>query len=354
MDKVQQDQPFQFNSCTTVFENLLKKEKGPETTMMFQYKKNHLCLVDNDQLPLIDLSSLTGAGSSSILEKERCKRQIIEASKQWGFFQVVNHGISNELLKKLNVEQMKLFRQPYDQKSSSNSFLSNTYRSGTPTPRNQFSWSEAFHIPLSDIRSGNSQNANNNNTLRSTIDEFAGTLSELALKIAQVLAENVGSDAKGLAGYFAENCSEETCYLRLNRYPPCPISSDQVFGLMPHTDSDFLTILYQDQVGGLQLLKDGRWVTVKPNPQYLIINIGDLFQAWSNDLYKSVEHRVMTNNKFERFSAAYFLCPSHDTVIRCKGGPPLYKKFSFGEFREQVQEDVRKLGRKVGLSRFLL
>ncbi|KAI3844811.1 hypothetical protein MKW92_035477 [Papaver armeniacum] len=339
MDKVQQDQPFEFNSCTTVFENLPKKEKEPETTMMFEYKKKHPCLVNNDQLPLIDLSSLTRVGSSTILEKERCKRQIIEASKEWGFFQVVNHGISNELLKKLNVEQMKLFRQPYDKISSSNSFLSNTY---------------PFHIPLLDILLRNPQNPNNNNTLRSTIDEFAGTLSELALKIAQVLAENVGSESKGLTGYFAENCSEETCYLRLNRYPPCPISSEQVFGLMPHTDSDFLTILYQDQVGGLQLLKDGRWVTVKPNPQYLIINIGDLFQAWSNDLYKSVEHRVMTNNKFERFSTAYFLCPSHDTVIRSKGGPPLYKKFSFGEFREQVQEDVRKLGRKVGLSRFLL
>ncbi|MCL7034402.1 hypothetical protein MKW94_018434 [Papaver nudicaule] len=321
--------------------------------MMFGNKKKHPCLTDTDQLPLIDIRSLTGVGSSTFLEKQKCKKQIIEASKQWGFFQVVNHGISNELLKKMNDEQMKLFRQPYEEKSSSNNFLSNTYRSGTPTPMNQFSWSEAFHIPLSDIRSGNPQNLNNN-TLRSTIEKFAETLSELALKIAEVLAENVGSDAKGLAGYFAENCSEETCYLRLNRYPPCPISSDKVFGLMPHTDSDFLTILYQDQVGGLQLVKDNKWVTVKPNPQYLIINIGDLFQAWSNDIYKSVEHRVMINNKFERFSAAYFLCPSHDTVIRSKAGPPLYKKFSFGEFREQVQEDVRKLGRKVGLPRFRL
>ncbi|MCL7051896.1 hypothetical protein MKW94_012543 [Papaver nudicaule] len=330
------------NSCNTIFENSLKKEKEPDT----------------DQLPLIDISSLTGVGSSTFLEKQKCKRQIIEASKQWGFFQVVNHGISNELLKKMNDEQMKLFGQPYDEKSNkkvslSNSFLSNAYRSGTPTPTNQFSWFEAFHIPLSDIRSGNPQNPNNN-TLRTTIEKFTTTLSELALKIAEVLAENVGCDAKGLAGYFAENCSEKTCYLRLNRYPPCPISSDQVVGLMPHTDSDFLTILYQDQVGGLQLVKDNKWVTVKPNPQYLIINIGDLFQAWSNDLYKSVEHRVMTNNKFERFSAAYLLCPSHDTVIQSKGGPPLYKKFSFGEFREQVQEDVRKLGRKVGLPRFRL
>lgn len=48
---------------------------------------------------------------------------------------------------------------------------------------------------------------------------------------------------------------------------------------MPHTDSDFLTILHQDQVGGLQLVKDGKWISVKPNPKALIINIGDLFQV---------------------------------------------------------------------------
>ena len=64
----------------------------------------------------------------------------------------------------------------------------------------------------------------------------------------------------------------------MNRYPPCPLAS-KVFGLVPHTDSDFLTILFQDQVGGLQLLKDGKWIKVKPNPQALIINIGDLFQV---------------------------------------------------------------------------
>ena len=189
---------------------------------------------------------------------------------------------------------------------------------------------------------------------------------------------------------------------------------------MPHTDSDFLTILYQDQVGGLQLIKDNRWIAVKPNPRALIINIGDLFQvfkhgeeflitfsqvqvrtvrfrrygsliesgflmyialmslwihphpslrqcikmflrfyicvfcqAWSNGMYKSVEHRVMTNPTVERFSTAYFLCPSYDAVIECSGDCPAYRNFSFGEFRQQVQEDVKKLGYKVGLPRFI-
>ncbi|GMH30284.1 hypothetical protein Nepgr_032127 [Nepenthes gracilis] len=153
--------------------------------------------------------------------------------------------------------------------------------------------------------------------------------------------------------FLEQNCLPSTCYLRMNRYPPCPKYS-HVFGLMPHTDSDFLTILFQDQVGGLQLVKDGKWISVKPNPEALIVNIGDLFQAWSNGMYKSVEHRVVTNQKMERFSTAYFLCPSYDAVIQSYKERPLYRKFSFREYRQQVQDDVKDFGHKIGLPRFLI
>lgn len=108
----------------------------------------------------------------------------------------------------------------------------------------------------------------------STMEQFATTVSSLALNLAEILAEKLGHKST----FFQANCLPSTCYLRLNRYPPCPIPSE-VYGLMPHTDSDFLTILHQDQVGGLQLVKDGRWIAVKPNPAALIINIGDLFQV---------------------------------------------------------------------------
>lgn len=106
------------------------------------------------------------------------------------------------------------------------------------------------------------------------MEEFAAKMSQLATTLAAELAENVGQSRQ----YFTEHCNENTCFLRLNRYPPCPISSE-VFGLVPHTDSDFLTILHQDEVGGLQMLKDSKWICVKPNPDSLIVNIGDLFQV---------------------------------------------------------------------------
>ena len=110
------------------------------------------------------------------------------------------------------------------------------------------------------------------------MERFANKAFGLAKSLAEILTQNLGSDIKPT--YFQENCTPSSGYLRLNRYPPCPYS--KIFGLIPHTDSDFLSLVYQDQIGGLQLLKDGRWIGVKPKPNALVINIGDLFQVHHN------------------------------------------------------------------------
>lgn len=114
-----------------------------------------------------------------------------------------------------------------------------------------------------------------------TIQQFATQVSILSKTLADILAEKMGHKST----FFEENCLPRSCYIRLNRYPPCPLASE-VHGLMPHTDSAFLTILHQDQVRGLQMLKDGKWIAVKPNPDALIIIIGDLFQVIINIIMK--------------------------------------------------------------------
>ncbi|XP_043706915.1 gibberellin 2-beta-dioxygenase 8-like [Telopea speciosissima] len=328
------------------YKSLLKEQENSIAVKLIDDEE----VVEECEVPVIDISRLNGRNET---EKEECKKEITRASVEWGFFQTVNHGIPQDVLQRMQREQVKLFRQPFEKKTGEGdkllglSVAGNSYRWGTPTATclKQLSWTEAFHIPITDVFTSSAQP----NRLSLTIKEFAATVSSLAHIIAEILAENLGLKS----AFFTENCLPNTCYLRMNRYPPCPLPC-KVFGLMPHTDSDFLTILYQDQVGGLQLVKDGRWVTVKPNPEALIINIGDLFQAWSNDVYKSVKHRVVTNGRVERFSVAYFFCPSYDTIIQSYREPRVYKKFSFREYREQVQVDVRTTGNKVGLPRFLL
>ncbi|TVU02605.1 hypothetical protein EJB05_51896, partial [Eragrostis curvula] len=315
--------------------------------------------VSECELPMIDVGCLTaswGAGEEEdeAAERAACAAEIARAAEEWGFFQVRNHGVRPELLEAMRREQARLFRLPFEAKTAApGGLLNDSYRWGTPTATSlqQLSWSEAFHVPLAGV-SGDACNFGDLTDLRDVTREVAGAMSKLASTLATVLAEAVLGHAPA-GESFPESCDETTCFLRLNRYPPCPFSPD-TFGLVPHTDSDFLTVLCQDHVGGLQLMKGDAWVAVKPIPGALIVNIGDLFQAWSNNRYKSVEHKVTTNAATERYSVAYFLCPSYDSPIGTCKEPSPYMPFTFGDYRRKVQEDVKRTGKKVGLPSFLV
>ncbi|XP_004976262.1 gibberellin 2-beta-dioxygenase 8 [Setaria italica] len=314
--------------------------------------------VQERELPLIDLGCLMTTsgqqGSRSAREaRAACAYAMARAASEWGFFQVTGHGVGRALLERLRAEQARLFRLPFETKARAG-LLNGSYRWGAPTATSlrHLSWSEAFHVPLASI-SGSGCDFGELGSLRGVMQEVADAMSRVAKTVAVALAGSLlqGHHAAAAAA-FPAGCDETTCFLRLNRYPACPFAPD-TFGLVPHTDSDFLTVLCQDQVGGLQLMKDARWVAVKPHPDALIVNIGDLFQAWSNNRYKSVEHKVVANAKAERFSAAYFLCPSYDSPVGTCGEPSPYRSFTFGEYRRMVQEDVKRTGRKIGLPSFL-
>jgi gibberellin 2-oxidase len=108
-------------------------------------------MVDKCEIPQIDLSRL----NIGHLERKECMKEITEAAKKWGFFQVVNHGVSQEVIKSMQFEQMKVFRMPFGIKSQEN-FLnlpSRSYRWGNPSATNpkQLMWSEALHMFLPDI-----------------------------------------------------------------------------------------------------------------------------------------------------------------------------------------------------------
>ncbi|RLM74329.1 gibberellin 2-beta-dioxygenase 8-like [Panicum miliaceum] len=309
--------------------------------------------VEERELPLIDVECLLAATAGDEARRAACADAMARAASEWGFFQVTNHGVGGALLERLRAEQARLFRLPFETKARAG-LLNGSYRWGAPTATSlrHLSWSEAFHVPLASI-SGSACDFGELGSLRGVMQEVADAMSRVAKAVAVALAGSLmQQQAAAEAEAFPAGCDETTCFLRLNRYPACPFAPD-TFGLVPHTDSDFLTVLCQDQVGSLQLMKDARWVAVKPHPDALIVNIGDLFQAWSNNRYKSVEHKVVANAKAERFSAAYFLCPSYDAPVGTCGDPSPYRTFTFGEYRRKVQEDVKRTGRKIGLPNFL-
>ncbi|KAJ4870484.1 Gibberellin 2-beta-dioxygenase 8 [Raphanus sativus] len=135
-----------------IYKNLLFKQitNTENNVPQIPFSFSVTAVVEEVELPVIDVSRLIGGAGK---EREKCKEEIARASREWGFFQVINHGISMDVLEKMRQEQIRVFREPFDKKSKSERFSAGSYRWGTPsaTCLRQLSWSEAFHVPMTDI-----------------------------------------------------------------------------------------------------------------------------------------------------------------------------------------------------------
>lgn len=111
---------------------------------------------------------------------------------------------------------------------------------------------------------------------REACEEYAEEMVKLGSKLMEAIAVSLGLPAKRFEEFF----KDQTSFIRLNHYPPCP-SPDLALGVGRHKDAGVLTILAQDDVGGLQVKRksDGQWVRVNPTPHALIINVGDIIQV---------------------------------------------------------------------------
>lgn len=137
------------------FEDLYKALSNKRSSINYDQSllkpKDDVIVTESVELPLIDLDRL----NSGQLEYENCLNDMAEAATRWGFFQLINHGIPEDVLKRIIHEQKKLFHQPFSNKSQPNflNLSANSYRWGNPkaTSLTQFHWSEAFHMSISDI-----------------------------------------------------------------------------------------------------------------------------------------------------------------------------------------------------------
>lgn len=190
---------------------------------------------------------------------------------------------------------------------------------------------------------------------------------------------NLISEGLGLEyGYFEDDLSG-SLIISANHYPSCP-NPNLTLGLLKHYDAYLITILLQDDISGLQVLKDGEWIGVEALPHAFLINIGyalkvhliiDLYtshyvqllhlinnyrksfhsilhilltwlQIISNGKLQSVEHRAVTNSTHARTSVAFFIAPSGDCFIEPaqdlidEHNPPIYTSYKFKEFLSRL------------------
>ncbi|KAK4477063.1 hypothetical protein RD792_016268 [Penstemon davidsonii] len=305
--------------------------------------------IEVEGIPLIDLSPLNLPEFNSDAVSHLVT-EIGEACKNWGFFQVINHGVPLKASEKIQLAAKKFFHLPKEEKKKVSRDEINPYGYyDTEHTKNVRDWKEVFDFTLQnpmilpashdpddkDLRKLFNHWPENPPELREACEEYAAEVKKLSFKLLELIALSLGLTKDRLNDFFEDH----TSFIRLNYYPPCPIS-DLALGVGRHKDAGALTVLAQDDVGGLQVKRktDGEWILVKPTPNAFIINVGDIIQVWSNDKYESVEHRVKVNSEKERFSIPLFVNPAHYTLVEPleelvgEQNPAKYKAYNWGKF----------------------
>ncbi|KAJ8572317.1 hypothetical protein K7X08_008828 [Anisodus acutangulus] len=306
--------------------------------------------IEAENIPLIDLSPvLTSDPSNTSSSITNLVAEIGDACKNWGFFQVINHGVPSTCRENIERASREFFLQPTEEKRKVRRDEDNpTGFYDTEHTKNVRDWKEVFDfvvenptiLPAShephdmELKELTNQWPNFSTNFREVCEEYARGIEKLSYKLLELIALSLGLSSKRLNSYF----KDQTSFMRLNYYPLCPIRH-LALGVGRHKDSPALTVLAQDDVGGLEVKRktDGEWIQVKPTPDAYIVNVGDIIQVWSNDRYESVEHRVVASSKKERFSIPFFFSPSHYPEY-----PPELR-----EVCEEYVQEVQKLSYKL-------
>ncbi|KAH7553847.1 hypothetical protein JRO89_XS12G0065500 [Xanthoceras sorbifolium] len=289
---------------------------------------------NNDQprmnIPVIDLQNMFGQDKAL---RDETLRSVSSACREWGFFQVVNHGVSHELMRSAREVWRQFFKLPVEVKqeyaNSPTTYEGYGSRLGVEKGA-KLDWSDYFflHYMPHSLRNQSKWPALPP-SCRDLVAEYGDQVVKLCGELMKMLSVNLGLGEDQLPDAFGgENIG--AC-LRVNFYPKCP-QPDLTLGLSPHSDPGGLTLLLPDEnVAGLQVRRANNWITVKPIPNAFIVNIGDQIQ--------SVEHRVIVNSEKERVSLALFYNPKSDLLIQpmkelvTKNRPALYPPMTYDEYR---------------------
>ncbi|KAM7490266.1 hypothetical protein LguiA_033187 [Lonicera macranthoides] len=292
-----------------------------------------ISLNSSSQIPILDLALLFN-GDKGELEK------LDKACEEWGFFQIINHGIPAEVLENMKNGAAEFFKLPLEEKRKYpyDPFTRQGYGLYYPhTEGQKLDWSDSIMYILypSHLRKPERWPAKPP-SFKDAVETYSAEVRKVAGKLYGCLSLIMGMEKEeGLL----ELQKELQMSMRVNYYPTCS-SPDKVLGLSPHSDSSSITILMQNNnTVGLQIRHDGGWVPVKPVPNSLVVNVGEVLEIWSNGKYKSMEHRAVTSETNTRISFGAFVMPNIDVEIEplqemlsMHQKPAKYKKIKYGDY----------------------
>ena len=321
-----------------------------------------------ERVPVIDVGAvITGASPPAAGD---AVRKIAMACREWGFFQVVNHGVAQNLIDATWRETRAFFRLPAETKHSVLRSRENPWGYyNNELTKNQRDKKEVFDFTtdgVDPIYASRNRWPDVTSPIKAVFSEYLDAVTRLGLSLLEAFCVGLDLPADFMRADFEK---DHTGFVRLNYYPVAdPLKNSNIehlpvadLGVHHHTDAGALTVLMQDNTGGLQVFKNGYWHNIPPVPGAFVINTGDMMQVWSNDIYQAAIHRVLAMEKTDRYSIPFFFNPSAKTQVSpvpsavTADRPARYRTISWADFRgKRTDGDYADYGPEVQISQYRL
>ena len=277
-------------------------------------------------LPIIDMAGVR-AGHASVIA--RVATQIHAACTGAGFFYIANHGLPDTIIAEAVREAQGFFRQPVAKKRDvainarhrGFNALGDALMYEAKKPDYKEFYTMGLELPETDpdVMAGEALRGPNNwpadrPGLRTAMTAYYDAIGLCGADLLRAVAVSLGA----APDFFVDKYTKRLQRTQIIYYPPHPAQADaDQFGLAPHTDFGCITLLWQDDTGGLEVLErqSKTWIPATPIPGTLVVNVADLLQRWTNDRYTSTPHRVVNKSGRERFSIATFYDPDFKAVV---------------------------------------
>jgi isopenicillin N synthase-like dioxygenase len=271
------------------------------------------------EIPSIDIASLSGGDAAS---RAACAQLIRQASIDVGFFYVIGHGLNPHRMAEVIAAAKRFFAQPLAEKMAFALSAENGFRGYFPLegeitdPAIGADPKEGFDVSGLHPPSAPQLWPANPPELRAVLSDYYDSMCALGRMVSRgfALALDLPED------FFADKLDQPTAILRILHYPP--IAPSSVPGALPptgcgaHSDYGYLTILAQDEQGGLQVqTRAGAWIDVPPRPNSFVCNIGEMMEMWTDGLFRATPHRVIRRAPASRYSVPFFFHPNPNAVI---------------------------------------
>jgi isopenicillin N synthase-like dioxygenase len=290
-------------------------------------------------VPVVDVSALRGGGAGG----DGLARQLDAACRDVGFFYVVGHAVDEGLQRRLEALSREFFGLPGDEKAGiAMSRGGRAWRgwfpvggeltSGRPDRKEGIYFGAELGPDHPRVAAGVPLHGPNLFPprpvgLRDAVLAYMAAMTDLGHLLVSAIARALGLADEWFATHLT---ADPTVLFRIFHYPPAADSgatgAAEPWGVAEHTDYGLLTILRQDDTGGLEVRTPRGWTTAPPIPGSFVCNLGDMLERMTGGLYRSTPHRVRNQGQVGRVSFAFFFDPSWDAEVRAlplAEAPPL-------------------------------